>query len=70
MGNRGEPSEPDAFAKPWFTSKYWSQKQTKGHRTRQKTAKADSLILKPRFILKVDLRSAHKTFINIIKRGH
>ena len=45
--DKGETSEPDAFAKPCFTLKYGSQKRTKGFRTGQKTAKADGLILKP-----------------------
>ena len=36
---RGEGSEPDAFARPWFTLKYGSQKRTKGLKTGQKTAK-------------------------------
>ena len=37
--DRGETSEPGAFARPWFTLKYGSQKWKEGLRTRQKTAK-------------------------------
>ena len=51
-GARGETSESDTFARPWFTLKCWSQNRTKGLRTGQKTAKLDGLIVKPWFPFK------------------
>ena len=46
--NKRKTSEPHTFARPWFTS----QKRTKGLRSRQKTLKADGLIIKPWFTFK------------------
>ena len=69
MCGRRETSEPDAYARPWFTLKYGSQKQTMGLRTRQKNAEAAGLIMKSWFTFKSGSQKRKRNLHLLYKTG-